>query len=214
MKRFIFILSILLIAPTIAFAQNPDNQCNPIDAGNFNNCCTSPTDTPTSNRCYAYLNSPQYCIDFPQDDMCKQIPGQIGGQGGTATPSTNPVNSGSTSGNDDGGFSPQSGTAELASCSAMKIKSVLDILIWLKCIIVAAIIPLIFALAFLFFLWGVLKFMMATDVKAKQEGQKLIWWGIIGLFVMVSVWGIIKILGQTFGIESTVPTLQTTYLKK
>ncbi len=99
-----------------------------------------------------------------------------------------------------------------ASCDSIKLKSLFNILIWLKCFIVGAIIPLIFALAFLFFLWGVFKFMMASDPKSKQESQKLIWWGLVGLFVMVSVWGIIQILGNILGIESTVPMLQTDYL--
>lgn len=97
-------------------------------------------------------------------------------------------------------------------CDAIKLNSLFNILIWIKCFIVNAIIPLIFALAFLFFLWGIFKFMRASDAKSKQESQKLIWWGLIGLFVMVSVWGIIKILGTTLGIESTVPMLQTEYL--
>lgn len=99
-----------------------------------------------------------------------------------------------------------------AQCSAIKLNSVINIMIWIKCFIVTAVIPLIFALAFMFFLWGVFKFMRASDAKAKQDSQKLIWWGLIGLFVMVSVWGIIRILGMTLGIETTVPMLQTEYL--
>lgn len=111
-------------------------------------------------------------------------------------------------------FTSISYAQDSTQCSAIALKSLLDILIWVKCSIVVALIPLIFALAFLFFLWGVFKFISATDSKTKQESQKVIWWGIIGLFVMVSVWGIIKILGDTLGIESTVPMLQTNYLDK
>jgi hypothetical protein len=115
--------------------------------------------------------------------------------------------------NDTGrGTSSKTGSAELSSCSSIKFKSLLDILIWIKCIIVAAIIPLIFVLAFLFFLWGVLRFMMASDQKNKEESKKMVWAGLIGLFVMVSVWGIIKIVGNVLGIESAVPLLQTEYL--
>jgi hypothetical protein len=110
------------------------------------------------------------------------------------------------------GTTSKTGSAELSSCSSIKFKSLLDILIWIKCIIVAAIIPLIFVLAFLFFLWGVLRFMMTSDQKNKEESKKMVWAGLIGLFVMVSVWGIIKIVGNVLGIESTVPLLQTDYL--
>ena len=105
--------------------------------------------------------------------------------------------------------SPNSGAAALSTCSAIQFKSLLDILIWVKCIIAVAIIPLIFGLAFLLFLWGVFKFMYATENAQKEEGKKFIMWGLIALFVMVSVWGIIKLLGQTFGFETGIPYLQT-----
>jgi hypothetical protein len=94
----------------------------------------------------------------------------------------------------------------------IQFKSALDILIWLKCVIVAAIIPLIFAVAFFFFLWGVFQFMIATTAEKRKEGRQRIWWGLIALFVMVSVWGIIKILSDTVGTGSAVPFLQTDYL--
>jgi hypothetical protein len=57
--------------------------------------------------------------------------------------------------------------------------------------------------------------MRASDVKDKQESQKMIWWGMLGLFIMVSVWGIIKIVSTTLGLDSSVvPVLQTEYLKR
>ena len=112
----------------------------------------------------------------------------------------------------DRGMVPRSSAKELASCSEIRFVSLLDIIIWVKCIIVSALIPLIFALAFLFFLWGILRFMAATDQKKREESKKFIWWGIIGLFVMVSIWGIIKIIGNTLGTGSAVPHLQTDYL--
>ena len=123
-----------------------------------------------------------------------------------------PVNNASPS---TGDFpTPQSGSADLAQCSAIQFKSLLDILIWLKCIIVVAIIPLIFAGAFMFFLWGIMHFMMATESTRKEEGKKFILWGLIAMFVMVSVWGIVKIFSTTLGLDSSVvPVLQTEYLK-
>ncbi len=125
------------------------------------------------------------------------------------TQQTNPFDT-TTSSDPGDGTSPQAGSVEILSCSNTKLRSLFDILIWVKCIIAVAVVPLIFSLAFLVFLWGVFKLMTASDVKGKQEGQKVIWWGILGLFVMVSLWGILKILGTTLGIDATVvPTLQT-----
>jgi hypothetical protein len=140
------------------------------------------------------------------------IPGMIG------VPNSEPVNGfGGPGGSGDiesGGDIGTPGTRDsLAVCDAIKLKSILNILIWLKCIAVVALIPLIFAAAFVVFLWGIFKFMYATDSTKRKEAQKRIWWGLIGLFVMVSVWGIIKIAGETLGIDPVaVPLLQTEYL--
>lgn len=123
--------------------------------------------------------------------------------------------------NDDPGFdstagagAPRSGAAELAKCNNIKFLSLIDILIWVKCIIVVAIIPMIFVLAFLVFLWGILRYMSATSAEKQKENKKFIVAGLIGLFVMTSVWGIVKIVGNTLGTGSAVPILQTSSLKK
>lgn len=139
-----------------------------------------------------------------------KIPGQIG------VPQTTPVNTFNGPGISDSAPSNSGGSVTTVNqCSSIKFKSVLDILIWLKCVAVTILIPLIFAAAFVLFLWGVLKFMYAADATKKKESQKLIWYGLIGLFVMVSVWGIIKIVGTTLGIDPiAVPLLQTDYLKQ
>ncbi len=141
--------------------------------------------------------------------------------GGSSAPGT--VNSGTLNTNTTFSEQPtiagnptitgKSNSAVLASCSAIKFKSLLDILVWVKCVITSIIIPLIFTLAFLFFLWNVIRFMNASDSRNKEEAKERMWWGIIALFVMLSVWGIIKILSNTLGIEPSVPMLQTkTYL--
>ncbi len=110
---------------------------------------------------------------------------------------------------------PQANASQLQQCSAIKFDSILDILIWLKCVIVIAIIPLIFSAALLFFLWGVMKFIMASDSNKKEEGKKFIINGLIGLFVMTALWGIISIAGGILGTNnSTVPLLQTECLTK
>lgn len=55
------------------------------------------------------------------------------------------------------------------------------------------------ALALLFFLWGLMKFILNADNEEKRkEGKSVMIWGIIALFVMISVWGIVGILVNTF----------------
>lgn len=55
------------------------------------------------------------------------------------------------------------------------------------------------ALAVVLFVYGVGKYIMhAGDPQMRAEGQKLMVYGVIGIFVMVSVWGIVEVLQNTF----------------
>ena len=55
--------------------------------------------------------------------------------------------------------------------------------------IVNAIIPFIIGLAVLVFIYGIFNFVTsAGDEEARAGAKQLIIWGVIGIFVMVSVW--------------------------
>jgi hypothetical protein len=62
------------------------------------------------------------------------------------------------------------------------------------------IIVVIFALSTLTFIWGVFQYTVAAqgDEKKTAEAKNVIFYGTIGLFVMVSVWGILKVIQKTF----------------
>lgn len=66
-------------------------------------------------------------------------------------------------------------------------------------------VPLVIGLAVLVFLWGVLRYVITTDEDKKKEGKSLMLWGIVGIFVMVSIWGLVGILQNTFGINDSTP---------
>lgn len=86
-----------------------------------------------------------------------------------------------------------------------------DLLKYVTCIIANSVIPLIFALAVVIFIWGVVQYVINTDEEAKRaKGRQFMIWGIIALTVMVSVWGLVAILRNTFGIKNVLPTLPTT----
>ena len=62
--------------------------------------------------------------------------------------------------------------------------------------------PIIFAIAILYFFWGLAKFIMAAgDEEARAQGKKVMIWGVVALFVMVSVYGLVQILGNIAGIN-------------
>lgn len=60
-------------------------------------------------------------------------------------------------------------------------------------------VPIVLAFAVLGFFWGLAQYMLsAGDSSKTEEGRKLMIYGVIGLFVMVSLWGILGILSATF----------------
>ena len=78
---------------------------------------------------------------------------------------------------------------------------------YLTCIIGSSIIPFIFALAVAMFIWGAVKFFIinADEEGKKEQGKQFMLWGIIALAVMISIWGLVNILGQTFGFGTVIP---------
>jgi hypothetical protein len=61
-------------------------------------------------------------------------------------------------------------------------------------------IPVLIALAVLGFMWGIVMYLFGKD---KEASKMFMVWGIIALFVMTSVWGLVGILrGTLFGSNS------------
>lgn len=63
------------------------------------------------------------------------------------------------------------------------------------------IITILFVLATILFFWGVIKYVIGSQGNESQlaAGKKIMMWGIIGLTIMASAWGIVKILCDFFG---------------
>ena len=62
-------------------------------------------------------------------------------------------------------------------------------------------VPLVFAVAFLVFIWGVFQYFIlgGADDEKKKAGRSLMLYGIGGFVLMVSVWGIVNLLANGFG---------------
>lgn len=75
--------------------------------------------------------------------------------------------------------------------------SLIEILILRFSRIVGYLIPLVLALALLLFFVGLTRFLIRADNEIeRRKGQRIMMWGIIILFVMSSIWGIISFIGQ------------------
>lgn len=73
--------------------------------------------------------------------------------------------------------------------------------------LIASLIPLVIALGVLYFLWGVLSYIKASDADKQSEARMTMLNGIIVLFVMVSIWGLVAILGDTLNLSNEVPNV-------
>jgi hypothetical protein len=61
-------------------------------------------------------------------------------------------------------------------------------------------IGVIITIAIIVFFWGLVRYL--TDVgEKKHEGLVMMFYGLIAIFVMVSIWGIIALLQNTFQIS-------------
>ena len=67
-------------------------------------------------------------------------------------------------------------------------------------------IPFAIGLAVLLFIFGLISFITAGADEEKRKGARnTIIWGIIILFVMVSVWGLVNFLKNTFNLQNQAP---------
>ena len=62
--------------------------------------------------------------------------------------------------------------------------------------------PIIVGIALLAFFWGLAKFIFsAGNEDAKDEGKRIMIWGVVALFVIISIWGIVSFIGEAIGIN-------------
>lgn len=85
-------------------------------------------------------------------------------------------------------------------------KGLIDMLVG---IISNGLVPLILGLAFVAFLWGVAGYMLkGSDPKEREKGRKFMGYGLIGLFVGLSVWSIVALFLDVIGVPAIVPQIK------
>lgn len=66
--------------------------------------------------------------------------------------------------------------------------------------ILATVIPVLITLAVVYFIWGVIQYTVSSDEEKKKKARGMIIQGLIGLFVIIAFWGIIRLITNTFGV--------------
>ena len=70
-------------------------------------------------------------------------------------------------------------------------------------------IQILIAFAVIYIIFNVVRFITAEAGGDKRAGyQSGILWGIVGLFVILSIWGLVRILTNTFRTDTTAPVNQ------
>jgi hypothetical protein len=78
-------------------------------------------------------------------------------------------------------------------------KNIGELFTFAICTLTKFVVPFLFALALIMFLTGVIKYVKNGDNEESREaGRGMMLFGIIALFVMTSVWGLVKILYSSF----------------
>ena len=76
--------------------------------------------------------------------------------------------------------------------------------------LINSILPVLLALAVHYFFWGLITYIRAAgDPKKADEGKSIMIWGIVALFVMVSIFGILNWLITTAQLNNTVTPIPT-----
>ena len=78
--------------------------------------------------------------------------------------------------------------------------SITELIASIKTNILQPVIQLLFVLATVIFIWGVVQYVIAGGSQDKtQAARNVILWGIIGMTIMASAWSIVGILCKVFG---------------
>ena len=67
--------------------------------------------------------------------------------------------------------------------------------------VVDLLIPIVFALAMLFFFWGLAMYIFGKE-HDKEQAKKTMVWGVVALFVMAAVWGLVSFISSSLDIDT------------
>jgi hypothetical protein len=86
--------------------------------------------------------------------------------------------------------------------SAQQLTNLTTLLSSIKNLVSLAL-PIVVGLALLGFFWGLMKFIFAAgNEDNKEDGKRIMIYGVIALFVMVAVWGLVGFIASALGVQT------------
>jgi len=85
----------------------------------------------------------------------------------------------------------------------------LDLISYITCLLKRSVLPFLVALAVVGFVYGVIQYFIYSDNEAKRKkGADFMLWGIIALFSIVCIWGLVSLLSNSVGVDAVIPQIQ------
>jgi len=95
-------------------------------------------------------------------------------------------------------FLPQFVSAAVCNINSFSVKGIGKYLLYPACIITKILVPLAIVLELVLFISGIVRYIANADNETERsKGNKFMIWGLIALFVTLSVWGIIGLISNT-----------------
>ncbi len=67
--------------------------------------------------------------------------------------------------------------------------------------LITAAVPVVIGLAILLFLWGLARYMLnQDDAEARAGARSIMLWGVVIIFVMIALWGLVNLLETLTGV--------------
>jgi len=85
--------------------------------------------------------------------------------------------------------------------SAQSVNYLTDLLNGIKSLLDQLVVVLV-ALAVVWFIWNVIQYTIAEDEDKKKKAKSQMIWGIVAIAVIVSIWGLVGILQNIFGVTN------------
>ena len=97
------------------------------------------------------------------------------------------------------------------SCSKVDLtkvdtKNFWSFFLWIRCYI-GKLMPVLITIATIVFMWNIVNYIIKPNPLKNDERKKYIIAGLIGLFVIVCLWGLVYFASTTLGLGSVVPQL-------
>lgn len=91
-------------------------------------------------------------------------------------------------------------TPSSTACTS-NIQKFADLMNFATCIMNRFLLTIAISFAAIYFVWGVVQYVLApASAEERKKSKQVMLWGILSLFVIVSVWGIVAAMRQLVGI--------------